>query len=125
MEQFIIFGLTFKSKRDFTTLLGYKAQLSDKIIQLKYGGSWENVARVRFKGRSDEYIKEQLAILSRISLNRKKYEAATQNILNLLWEVSDADLKKNLIRNTAQKLGIRVDDLEVAIRLNLNNGTKK
>lgn len=59
---FSVFGIDFKSKSELSRVLGYSKPISPQVLQNVYGGTWENLVRIRLKLKdsSDAVVQEAL-----------------------------------------------------------------
>ena len=54
-----VYGIDFKNLAEFSSLLGYKANLSAAFVAKRYG-TFEDMAKVRLRTDSDEQAKQKL-----------------------------------------------------------------
>ena len=119
-KSFTVFGITFTDKKDFTSRIGYKAQLSHSLI-IKRHGSWENYLRnVVFKGLSDNEIISRLKVISSIQENKDEIDSLIWRYFELLNNSIKPELKEILMENIVNSSsGVSKEILETAIRTEL------
>jgi len=117
MKEREVFGIKFKSLRDYVTLLGYNKFLTITMINKQYGGL-ENLAKRKLKIENPDLVRQKLLELLAQKDQKNFYGVSDSNtnadkIAAAFIRSKLIDISENELANVARLLGISISNTEI------------